>query len=264
MSRRRGRWILAVPLAAAGALWFWWLVLPWPVLLAWRDPGRTAFMSMRQAEAHRAGEAYEIRHEWIPLERVPESLQRAVILAEDGEFYNHHGVDWAALAEEFRYQGDDDFSWLDPSDLRALFDSFRYFVANREGIRGRSTITQQVAKNLYFGEDRSVLRKFEEYVVTRRLERFLTKDRILEIYLNIAEFGPGIFGAEAAAQHYFDRSAARLTVTQSASLAATLPHPLTSNPAFRPGRMNWRRDLILQRMRRNGPVGTVPRDSSEP
>lgn len=258
MKPRRRRLPLVVFLAAFGALWFWWLILPWPVLLVWRDPGRTAFMELRTAEARRAGETLEIRHDWVPLENIADDLQRAVIVAEDGDFYRHQGVDWSALAEEFRYSGDDAFSWLDPGDLRALFGSFRYYLGNRSEIRGRSTITQQVAKNLYFGEDRSALRKLEELVVTRRLERFLSKDRILEIYLNIAEFGPGIFGVEAAAQHYFRRSAARVTRTQAAALAATLPHPLTSNPSLRPGRMNWRRDLILERMRRTGPVRTVP------
>ncbi|MDH5589315.1 MAG: transglycosylase domain-containing protein, partial [Gemmatimonadota bacterium] len=117
-----------------------------------------------------------------------------------------------------------------------------------EELRGRSTITQQLAKNLYYGTRRSFLRKVTELVVARRLERRLGKDRILELYLNVAEWGPGIFGADAAAHAYFGVSAASLTLDQAATLAATLPHPLTSNPARRPGRMLWRRDLILSRI----------------
>ncbi|MGH7506648.1 MAG: transglycosylase domain-containing protein, partial [Longimicrobiales bacterium] len=158
----------------------------------------------------------------------------------------------------FHYSGDDDFSVFDPDDLHALGDAFGYYRANHEKIRGRSTITQQLAKNLYFSDDRSALRKLEEFIVARRLEWFLSKDRILELYLNVAEWGPGLFGAEAAAQRYFDRPAAELTRAQAAALAATLPHPLTSNPDHRPGRMAWRQDLILRRMGGTGPVRTVP------
>ena len=252
------RLLIAVPLAAAGALWFWWLILPWPVLVPLVRPGRTAFMEMRIHEARAAGRDYDIRHSWVPLDEISRNLQRAVIIAEDGRFASHRGIDWEALGEELRYRADGDFSWFDTRDLGAVRDAIGYYVKNRSEVRGRSTITQQVAKNLYFSADRSVLRKFEELIVARRLELFLGKDRILEIYLNIAEWGPGIFGAEAAARHYFDRSAARLTAHQAASLAATLPHPLTSNPDRRPGRMAWRRDLILRLMGSAGTVTTVP------
>jgi monofunctional glycosyltransferase len=258
------RLIIAVPLAFVGALWFYYLVLPWPIRLRAHDPQRTALIERRSAQARSAGETLEIRQQWVPLERISGHLRRAVIVAEDGRFYEHGGVDWLALREELRYSGGPEFSILDPADLRALFDSFQYYRANRERIRGRSTITQQVAKNLYFRTERSPLRKLEELIVARRLERFLTKDRILEIYLNIAELGPGIFGAEAAARHYFGRSAAELSREQAAALAATLPHPLTSNPRTRPARMAWRQNLILQRMGGTGPVETVPLEPSPP
>jgi monofunctional glycosyltransferase len=252
------RWILALPLALVGAALFYWLSLPWPILLRWRDPGTTAFMERRIAEARPDGEELELHHEWVPLDDMASSLRRAVVVAEDGNFERHQGIDWGALAEELHYEGDDDFSPLDPSDLRAALGAIRYYVANRAEVRGRSTITQQLAKNLYFSSDRSLFRKFDEFIVARRLERFLSKDRILELYLNVAEWGPGIFGAEAAAQVYFDEPAADLSRWQAASLAATLPHPLTSNPNHRPGRMAWRRDLILARMGGSGPVRTVP------
>lgn len=244
------RLAFALPFATLAAAWFYWLLLPWPLLLRWIEPERTSFMQRRVAEAHHEGEPLQLRHEWVPLDRVSKRLQRAVIVAEDQRFREHDGIDWFALREEFHYRGDDDFSWLDPGDLRALRASLAYYWKNRDRIKGRSTITQQLAKNLYFGSNRSVLRKVEEYVSARRLEWFLGKDRILELYLNVAEFGPGVFGAEAASQYYFRRDAADLTTDQAAALAATLPQPLTSNPKYRPGRMNWRKALILGRMGR--------------
>lgn len=254
------RLLIAIPLAIIGAVWFWWLILPWPLMLRFRDPDSSAVIRQRIDEARSRGEDLEIRMEWVPLDRISERLQRAVIVAEDGRFRDHKGVDWNALREEFRYSGDDDFSWFDPGDLGALRESLSYYIENRDKVRGRSTITQQLAKNLYFSTARSPLRKLEEYVAARRLEMFLSKDRILELYLNIVEFGPGLFGAEAAAQKYFGRSAADLSADQAAALAATLPHPLSSNPDHRPGRMQARKGMILSRMGGSGPVETVPLD----
>ena len=238
------------------------LTLPWPIPLLWSEPQSTSFMRYRVREARAGGERLELRHEWVPLENISSDLVRAVVLAEDGRFREHGGIDWLALAEEVRYDGGRPFSPFAGEDLRALVRSIGYSWANRDEVRGRSTITQQLAKNLYFTPDRSLARKAGEFVVARRLERFLSKDRILELYLNTVELGPGIFGVEAAARFYFDASAAELTPRQAASLAATLPHPLTSNPADRPGRMAWRRDIILGRMAGGGgdlsPVPVAP------
>jgi monofunctional glycosyltransferase len=256
------RLLLALPLAAIGATWFYWVTIPWPLRLRIHDPPATAVMRQRVAEARAAGTDLEIRHQWVPLERISPRLRRAVVAAEDGRFFQHNGIDWGALREEFRYRGDADFSIFDADDRAALRESFRYYQDNRARIRGRSTITQQVAKNLYYSTERSTVRKLEEFVVARRLERVLEKDRILEIYLNIAELGPGIFGAEAAARHYFNRSATDLTADQAAALAATLPHPLSSNPRHNPRRMQWRKDLILARMGGTGPVETVPLETA--
>ncbi len=256
------RLVLALPLACVGALWFEFLALPWPALLRSRDPQRTALMEYRVREAAARGDTLALRHEWVPLDRISRNLRRAVLAAEDARFYQHRGIDWAALREELRYAGDAEFSWTDPDDLRALLAAIRYYREHRAEVRGRSTITQQLAKNLYFTPERSLLRKAEELIVARRLERLLGKDRIFELYLNVAEWGPGIFGAEAAARHYFGRSAADLTLEQAAALAATLPHPLTSNPKHRPGRMEWRQRLILQRLsparREATPAPVVP------
>jgi monofunctional biosynthetic peptidoglycan transglycosylase len=129
-------------------------------------------------------------------------------------------------------------------------------------LRGASTITQQVAKNLYMSPSRNPLRKLKEAVTAWRLERALGKPRILELYLNIAELGDGIWGVEAASRRYYNRSARRLTETQAAALAATLPFPLRSNPGYRPNRMRRRQDLILRRMR--GERIEVPPVEEEP
>ncbi len=257
----KSRIAIALVLTPAGAAGLVLLLLPWPLALRERNPDRTALMEYRLEQAAARGTTLEIRQQWVPLDRISGHLRRAVVVAEDARFYDHRGIDWAALREELHYQGDPDFQWTDPADLRALLAAARYYVDHRAEIRGRSTITQQLAKNLYFSPERSLPRKLAEFVVSRRLERFLSKERILELYLNTAEWGPGVFGAEAAARHYYGRSAADLTRDQAAALAATLPHPITSNPAHRPGRMLWRRRLILEHMSAPGRAETVPLDS---
>jgi monofunctional biosynthetic peptidoglycan transglycosylase len=249
--RRRSRRATLFKLAGAtllvGAV-LWYVLIPYPWTLAGTNPERTALMEQRIREASRAGETIEVRQEWIPLSEVSPALLRALVVAEDYRFREHRGVDWVSLAEEVEWTGDESFTWWSPSDLRALATAFGYAWSHRAELRGRSTITQQVAKNLYFGTDRSMLRKAMEFVVAGRLERRLGKDRILELYVNVAEWGPGIFGAEAAARTYFGRSASDLGLVEAAALAATLPHPLTSNPARDPGRMLWRQSLILDRL----------------
>ena len=252
------RLLIAHPLALAGALWVWFLTVPWPLRLRTHTPESTAFMRMREAEARADGKTLDIAYDPVALDEISPNMIDAVIVAEDGRFREHDGIDWLAIAEEVNWSGDDDFSWASFSDVRSLVAAIRYYRENSEKIRGRSTITQQLAKNMYFSSERSLLRKIEELIVARRMELMLSKDRILELYLNSAEFGPGIFGVEAAAQHYFGRSADGLTRSQAAALAATLPHPLTSNPDLRPGRMAWRQQMILARMGGTGPVETVP------
>jgi monofunctional biosynthetic peptidoglycan transglycosylase len=243
------RLLVALVLALSAAAVVWFILIPWPRGLEGRDPGRTALMEHRVRTARAAGDSLWIRQEWVPLDRISPTLLRAVIVAEDHRFYEHRGVDWQALAEETQWEGGETFSWMSTDDWKALAKAMRYGWDNRDAIRGRSTITQQLAKNLYFGPDRSLVRKAVEMIVARRLERRLTKDRVLELYLNVAEWGPGIFGAEAAAQVYFGRSASTLTLEEAAALAGTLPHPLTSNPLRAPAQMRWRQNLILDRIR---------------
>ena len=147
------------------------------------------------------------------------TLERMVIIAEDSRFKTHHGIDFVELRE----------AWA------------------AGGHRGASTITQQLAKNLYLSSSRSVLRKIKEAVTAVRLELALPKERIMEMYLSVAEWGPGVWGARAASSSYFSVAPDRLSNAQAAALAATLPHPRTSNPAYRPERMLARRNLILAR-----------------
>lgn len=237
-----------VGVGVASALAVWYVLVPYPWTLGTRNPERTSLMEQRIREAADSGAVLEVRQEWVPLDGISSNLVRAVLVAEDYRFRQHHGIDWVSLAEEVEWTGGDSFSWRSAQDRRALRAALRYVWENRDELRGRSTLTQQLAKNLYWGTDRSFVRKVLEFVVAGRLERRLGKDRILELYLNVAEWGPGLFGAEAASRHYFGRPAASLTLDQAAALAATLPHPLTSNPEHRPGRMLWRKDLILTRL----------------
>jgi monofunctional biosynthetic peptidoglycan transglycosylase len=259
--RRRSARATFVALAAAtvlGGLVMWYVVVPYPWTLDSRNPERTSLMEQRIRETRAAGETLDIRQEWIPIDQVSPAMLRAVIVAEDYRFREHAGVDWVSVAEEVRWTGDESFAWWSPSDVRALAGALGYAWSHRAELRGRSTITQQLAKNLYWGTDRSFVRKAMELVVAGRLERELGKDRILELYLNVAEWGPGIFGVEAAARTYFGRSASELGLVEAAALAATLPQPLTSNPARNPGRMRWRQEMILDRIDPSRGLPPVP------
>ena len=163
-------------------------------------------------------------------------LQRMVIIGEDSRFRTHRGIDPTEIADALGANGHDG-RW---ATLAGLW-------RHRDRLRGASTITQQLAKNLYLSESRNPLRKLKEAVTALSLELALSKDRILELYLNVAEWGPGIWGADAASRAYFGVPAASLDERQAAALAATLPHPRTSNPTFRVDRLLERRNLILAR-----------------
>jgi membrane peptidoglycan carboxypeptidase len=182
------------------------------------------------------------------------------MIGEDNRFLEHHGIDYLAILEALGYRRAD-FAWSDRQDRAELRHTLGTVWSRRAKLRGASTITQQLAKNLYLSPDRNPFRKVKEGVTAYRLEATLSKRRLMELYLNVAEFGPNIWGAEAASQFYFDRAASRLTPAQAASLAGSLPFPLSSNPAYRTGRMRWRRDLILRRMR--GEVVEIPREADD-
>jgi monofunctional biosynthetic peptidoglycan transglycosylase len=211
-------------LLGTGALVVIWLFGVWPPPVWWRshEPRCTAMMRLRgdvascrrvsvQDRSH-VGTAAR-RHDTAPV------LERMVIIAEDSRFKTHHGIDFIELRD----------AWA------------------AGGHRGASTITQQLAKNLYLSPSRSIFRKIKEAVTALRLELALPKARIMELYLANAELGPGVWGMEAASQAYFGVPVSALSATEAAELAATLPQPRTSNPTFRPARMLARRDLILAR-----------------
>ncbi len=165
-------------------------------------------------------------------------LQRMVIIAEDSRFRSHIGIDPAEIADALGVDG-----------AHGVWSAVGAAWRHRDRLRGASTITQQLAKNLYLSSSRNPIRKVKEAVTALRLELALSKDRILELYLSVAEWGPGIWGVDAASRGYFGVPASLLTAEQAAELAATLPHPRSSNPTFRPDRMLTRRNLILARYR---------------
>ena len=187
----------------------------------WINPPTTAVHIERRVQAWIQGKPYDERYEFVPLSRISPDLQHAVIAAEDARFYQHHGFDWHAI------------------EIAAQYDM--------EGgrIRGGSTLTQQLVKNLFFGTGRSVLRKGAEFTLVPVAELVLGKRRILELYLNEVEWGPGVYGAESACRYYYRTPARNIGREQSARLAAILPLPLKR----RPDRMNRYSEIILDRMR---------------
>lgn len=209
----------------------------------------------------RDGPAGSFRYRPVPLDSMVPALWEAATTGEDARFWDHHGIDYLELRRAVGYRRAR-FAWDSPRDRSELWRVLGHTWQRRDGLRGASTITQQVAKNLYLSPSRNPLRKLKEAVTAYRLERTLGKRRILELYLNIAELGDGIWGVEAASRRYFRVGARRLTETQAAALAASLPFPLRSNPGYRPNRMRRRQDLILRRMR--GEPVEVPQVEDEP
>jgi monofunctional biosynthetic peptidoglycan transglycosylase len=211
--------VIAVPVLAAG-----WVAAGLPArgevrALARSNPGQTSVMRQREDEARRAKRAPRTAQQWVPLSRISKHLVHAVIASEDQKFFGHEGVDWEAVEKVIE------------EDER----SFRF-------ARGGSTITQQLAKNLYFTTERSFVRKAREVIVAGWLEDDLGKRRILEVYLNVIEWGDGIYGAQAAAQRYYGKPAAALDEAEAAGLAAMIPNPRRINP-----RVNASRHARAQR-----------------
>lgn len=201
LTRRVGCLVLLV---IAGFVAFQWLTWPDVTELAIRDPRTTAFIDGYREEH---GREAPLDWRWVSYERISDNLKHAVIVAEDIDFFSHDGF----AVEELK-------------------TAVRETVFEGEPLRGASTISQQLVKNLWLSPSRNPWRKVKEALLTMQLERRLTKHRILEIYLNVAEFGPGVYGAEAAALHGYRRSAAGLTARQAAELAACLPSPSSCGP----------------------------------
>ena len=197
--------------------------------LARRDPGRSALMKQREREARDGGKPYHESHHPVKLDRISPTLRAAVLVAEDDKFFTHDGFDWAGIK-----------------------DAARKNLRSHKVVRGGSTITQQLAKNLWLGTSRTPWRKFEEMILAIRLEHALTKRRILELYLNNIEWGDGVYGIDAAARHWFGVGAGSLDGPQSVRLAAVIINPRRFSPVEPGTRIQRRIKLIAGRLRRRG------------
>jgi monofunctional biosynthetic peptidoglycan transglycosylase len=219
------RSLLAVPAVAFAIVAYAYLTLPDVRPLKTTNPSTTAFIELRAREASARGVPLKRVMRWQPYARISSNLKRAVLVAEDDAFWKHEGVDFEQLQDSIQVD------WR-----RGRFT------------RGASTITQQLAKNLYLSPSRNPIRKFREWILARRLEAELPKARILELYLNVIEWGDGIYGAEAAARTYFRASASMLAPDQAALLAGAIINPRTYSPARPSARLIRRQQLILRRM----------------
>lgn len=228
-SRRR----LRHALGGAGLALVVWMFGVWPPPVWWRRHWPRCTAMMRE---HAAGGVSCPAYSLARLSDISPLLQRMVVIGEDSRFRTHHGIDPTEIADALQL----DRGMSLPRTIATVW-------RRRDRLRGASTITQQLAKNLYLSPSRNPLRKIKEAVTALRLELALPKDRILELYLDLVEWGPSVWGAAAASSDYFGLAPSQLTEWQAAELAATLPHPLTSNPFLRPDRMLARRDLILAR-----------------
>lgn len=217
--------IASIALSCAAYL-FW---LPDVTMLKKKNPVQTSYMLIKERQAEAKGKKLGRNMSWAAWDNISEHLKHAVLVAEDDTFYRHKGVEWAS-------------TW------RAI----KTDIKTRRLARGGSTITQQVARNLYLSPSKNPLRKIKEILIARRLEKALGKRRIFEIYLNIAEWGKGIYGAQAAALAYFGKSAAELTPEEAAALAAVLPSPRRYNPINGTRFMEKRKSQIVGRMRASG------------
>jgi monofunctional glycosyltransferase len=221
---RKGSLVFFVRWFGLGAALLWLLAVLILVAVRWVDPPTTAVQIQRRLQGWIHNTPYHERYKFVPLSQISPDLQHAVIAAEDARFYQHHGFDWHAI--QLAAEGD------------------------MEGgrLRGGSTLTQQLVKNLFFGTGRSILGKGVEFTLVPVAEFVTGKRRVLELYLNVVEWGPGIYGAESACRFYYRTSARNLGREQSAQLAAILPAPLKR----RPERMNHYSGIILERMRQMG------------
>lgn len=217
---RRGLAILIFLVLA----WQGWY-LGWVVWWKFANPVTTSFMAVRLDELRKKEPRAELKKQWVPYARISNSLKRAVVAAEDAKFSGHEGFDWEGIQKA-----------LEKNQKKGRI------------VAGGSTISQQLAKNLFLSGDKTPWRKAQEAVITLMLEAVLDKRRILEIYLNVVEWGPGTFGAEAAARHYYGVSAAQLSAEQSARLAVLLPNPRRFGRLQDSPYLAARSQIILRRM----------------
>ena len=220
------RWswrVFLLALIALVAIQFWFLVHVW--YWAGNNPESTAFMRARLEILQQDNPQARLRQQWVPYQRISGHLKRAIVAAEDAKFVNHNGFDWDGIQKAYE------------KNLR-----------EGEIVAGGSTITQQLAKNLFFSGERTWWRKAQEAVVAVMIETVMSKRRILEIYLNVIEWGEGVFGAEAAARHHYGTTAAGLSPEQAARLASIVPSPRRYGPASDTAYLQRRTQTLLARM----------------
>lgn len=210
-------------LIALVAIQFWFLVHVW--YWAGNNPESTAFMRARLEILQQDNPKARLRQQWVPYQRISGHLKRAIVAAEDAKFVSHNGFDWDGIQKAYE------------KNLR-----------EGEIVAGGSTITQQLAKNLFFSGERTWWRKAQEAVVAVMIETVMSKRRILEIYLNVIEWGEGVFGAEAAARHHYGTTAAGLSPEQAARLASIVPSPRRYGPASDTAYLQRRTQTLLARM----------------
>jgi monofunctional biosynthetic peptidoglycan transglycosylase len=238
-------WLMRIWVLLLALLLSYLCYLPDVAVLRHHNPTTTAYMELRAEQARKANRPYKARHTWCDLDDISSNLVHAVLLAEDDTFYQHHGFDLEQIREA----------------IRTNWKQRRYAY-------GGSTITQQLARTLYLSPRKNLLRKMKEALITYRLEHTLSKHRILELYLNVVEWGRGIYGAEAAAEAYYNKSAAELTPDEAVALVSILPSPRRWDPTSEKAFMARRRTKLLERMERAGYVPAYidyfPPDSLEP
>ena len=225
LARRIGRWVLVALAVLFGYGAYIYLSTPDVRRLRTANPATTAFMELRVREARAKGEKPRKDQRWVPYRRISPNLVRAVLVTEDAKFWQHDGLDYEQIKE-----------------------SMEVNLERGEFARGASTITQQLAKNLYLSPSKNPARKLRELIIARRLEAELSKQRILEIYLNVIEWGDGIYGAEAASRNYFGKSASQLSQPESALLAAAVANPRVMNPGQPTARLRRRQAMVLRRI----------------
>lgn len=221
-----GRWLKRGLLALLALLLIWQLwLLGWVVFWGWVNPGTTRFMEIRLAELREKQPDAQLQQSWVAYERISPNLKRAIIAAEDAKFVDHEGFDWDGIQRA-----------MEKNQKKGRF------------VAGGSTISQQLAKNLFLTPNKSYLRKAEEAIITLMLEALWSKQRIFEVYLNVIEWGNGIFGAEAAARRYFGVSAAQLGPEQAARLAGMVPNPRYYDRNRNAPGLGRKTGIILSRM----------------
>jgi monofunctional biosynthetic peptidoglycan transglycosylase len=228
---RPGRLLLLATLASlAATLLYLFGLLVMVIWLSFSNPGSSAIMNETLAQLRAESPDAHLVHEWAPYSAISANLKRAVVASEDANFFDHSGVEWDAIRKAWEYNQ-------------------RQAEKGTDKRRGGSTITQQLAKNLFLSNSRNYIRKAKELVITYMIELVMSKQRILELYLNVAQWGTNIFGAQAAARHYFKTDADNLSAAQAARLAAMLPNPAFYDTHGFTRYLNARASTVQQRMR---------------